>query len=217
MTARPTAVRRGLHLEYLTLAWNALEALIALVFAAMAGSIALVAFGLDSIIELSSGTVLLWRLRSDCMAERREGVEQRALRLVGISFLALAVYLVFEASRALLLRQPPEASIPGIALAAAALVVMPLLARAKRRVATSLGSPALFADSRQSDFCAYLSAITLVGLLLNATLQWWWSDPVAGLAMTPLIAKEGIEALQGKTCCDAGSSLVKPGATDAGN
>jgi divalent metal cation (Fe/Co/Zn/Cd) transporter len=203
MNARESAVSRGLRLEYLTVAWNAIEALVALVFGSVAGSIALVGFGLDSIIEVSSGTVLLWRLRSDHNAERRERVEHRALRLVGISFLALAAYIVFEVSKTLLQKQAPEASVPGIALAAAALIVMPLLARAKRRVASSLGSRALHADSRQADFCAYLSAIMLGGLLLNAGLHWWWADPLAGLAMTPLIAREGVEALQGKTCCEA--------------
>jgi divalent metal cation (Fe/Co/Zn/Cd) transporter len=217
MNARETVVSRGLHLEYLTVAWNTLEALLALVFGTVAGSIALLGFGLDSIIEVSSGTVLLWRLRSDHNPEHRERVEHRALRLVGISFLALAAYIVFESSKTLLQRQAPEASVPGIALAAAALIVMPLLARAKRCVASSLGSSALHADSRQADFCAYLSAITLGGLLLNAAFHWWWADPIAGLAMAPLIAKEGIEALQGKTCCQADTSLANSGALDARN
>jgi divalent metal cation (Fe/Co/Zn/Cd) transporter len=216
MNARESAVRRGLRLEYLTVAWNAIEALVALVFGSLAGSIALVGFGLDSIIEVSSGTVLLWRLRSDHNAERRDWVEHRALRLVGISFLALAAYIVFEVSKTLVQKQAPEASVPGIALAAAALIVMPLLARAKRRVASSLGSSALHADSRQADFCAYFSAITLGGLLLNAVLHWWWADPLAGLAMTPLIVREGVEALQGKTCCEADIAR-KNGTLDARN
>jgi divalent metal cation (Fe/Co/Zn/Cd) transporter len=216
MNARESAVSRGLRLEYLTVAWNAIEALVALVFGSVAGSIALVGFGLDSIIEVPSGAVLLWRLRSDHNAERRERVEHRALRLVGISFLALAAYIVFEVSKTLVQKQAPAASVPGIALAAAALIVMPLLARAKRRVASSLGSRALHADSRQADFCAYLSAIMLGGLLLNAGLHWWWADPLAGLAMTPLIAREGVEALQGKTCC-AADLARKTGALGARN
>lgn len=217
MNARETVVSRGLHLEYLTVAWNTLEALLALVFGTVTGSIALLGFGLDSIIEVSSGTVLLWRLRSDHNPEHRERVEHRALRLVGISFLALAAYLIFEAIKTLVQKQTPKASLPGIVIAVAALIVMPLLARAKRRVASSLGSSALRADSRQADFCAYLSAITLSGLLLNATFHWWWADPIAGLAMSPLIAKEGVEALQGKTRCQADTSLANSGALDARN
>jgi divalent metal cation (Fe/Co/Zn/Cd) transporter len=140
-------------------------------------------------------------LRADRHAERRERSERLALRLVGASFLALALYVALDAGWTLLQREAPQESIPGIALAIASLIVMPLLARAKRRVAAGLGSGAMQADSRQTDICAYLSAILLGGLVLNATLGWWWADPVAGLAMVPLIAKEGIEGLRGKTCC----------------
>ena len=198
MNAGESAVSRGLRLEYLSVAWNALEALVALIFGSAAGSIARVGFGLDSIIEVPSGAVLLWRLRSDHNAERRERVEHRALRLVGISFLAVAAYIGFEVSKTLLQKQAPEASVPGIALAAVALIVMALLARVKRRVANSLGSSALHADSR--------------GLVLHC----WWADPLAGLAMTPLIAREGVEALQGKTCC-AADLARKTGALGARN
>ena len=202
MNARESAVSRGLRLEYLSVAWNALEALVALIFGSAAGSIARVGFRLDSIIEVPSGAVLLWRLRSDHNAERRERVEHRALRLVGISFLAVAAYIGFEVSKTLVQKQAPEASVPGIALAAVALIVMALLARVKRRVANSLSSSALHADSR--------------GLLRNAVLHWWWADPLAGLAMTPLIAREGVEALQGKTCC-AADLARKTGALGARN
>jgi divalent metal cation (Fe/Co/Zn/Cd) transporter len=197
-------VRRGLRLEYLTVGWNSLEALVAVVSGAIAGSIALMGFGLDSVIEVSSGAVLLWRLQADRDAESRERADRRALRLVGFSFLALSAYVMFEALKTLLRREAPDRSLLGIAVTVAALAVMPLLARAKRRVARSLGSSAMHADSRQTDFCAYLAAITLAGLLLNAALGWWWADPVAALLMIPLIAKEGSEALQGKTCCDEG-------------
>ena len=209
MNARESAVSRGLRLEYLTVAWNSLEAIVALLSGAIASSVALVGFGLDSIIEVSSGLVLLWRLGSDRIADRRDRREKRALRLVGVSFFALTAYLIYEGTKTLVQKQAPEASLPGIALALAALIVMPLLARAKRRVAASLSSGALHADSRQADFCAYLSAITLGGLLLNAAFHWWWADPVAGLLMTPLIAKEGLQAVQGKTCCEADTSLAK--------
>lgn len=201
MTTRAAAVQSGVNLEYFTVAWNLLEAVVALVAGAVAGSIALVGFGLDSLIEVSSGTVLLWRLHSDHDHERREKVEARALKLVGASLLALAAYVAGEALVTLVRREAPERSLPGIALAVASLIAMPLLARAKRSVATAIASPALQADSRQTDICAYLSGILLLGLLLNGAFGWWWADPAAGLVMVPLIAYEGVQALRGKTCC----------------
>lgn len=200
---RAVVVRRGLRLEYLTIAWNSLEAVIAVFFGIIAGSIALVGFGLDSVIEVSSGTVLLWRLRADRHDERREHAERVALKLVGASFLALAAYVAVDAAKTLWLRESPEKSIVGIALAVVSLIVMPLLARAKRRVAADLSSRAMHADSRQTDLCAYLSAILLGGLVLNALLGWWWADPAAGIIMTPIIAFEGIKALRGEPCADA--------------
>jgi divalent metal cation (Fe/Co/Zn/Cd) transporter len=201
MNTRAAAIHRGLSLEYFTVAWNLVEAAVALVSGAMAGSIALMGFGLDSLIEVSSGGILLWRLRADHEEERRERVERSALKLVGLSLLLLAAYVAGDAVVSLVGRKLPERSLPGIVLAIASLIAMPLLARAKRRIATALGSPALQADSRQTDICAYLSAILLLGLLLNAAFGWWWADPVAGLVMVPLIAYEGSEALRGKTCC----------------
>ncbi len=191
-------MRRGRFLEYITVAWNSLEALAAMVAGFLAGSIALVGFGLDSVIECFSGGVLLWRLRAGEGGERRERL---AVRLVGASFIALAIYVGYEAIVALVKREPPEKSWFGIAIAVVSLITMPLLARAKRSVAAQLNSGALHADSRQTDICAYLSAILLGGLLLNALLGWWWADPVAGLIMVPIIAREGVEALRGKTCC----------------
>jgi divalent metal cation (Fe/Co/Zn/Cd) transporter len=202
VSTREAMVARGLRLEYFTLGWNLLEALVALVCGVIAGSIALVGFGLDSVVEVSSGSVLLWRLRADRHAENRERAERFAVRMVGVSFLLLALYVAGDAIKTLLRRDTPEESIPGIVLAIASLIAMPLLARAKRRVARGLNSGAMQADSRQTDICAYLSAILLGGLLLNAALGWWWADPVAALIMVPFIAHEGIEAVQGKTCCD---------------
>ena len=202
MSTREAMVARGLRLEYFTLGWNLLEALVALVCGVIAGSIALVGFGLDSVVEVSSGSVLLWRLRADRHVENRERAERFAVRLVGVSFLLLALYVAGDAIKTLLRRETPEESIPGIVLAIASLIAMPLLARAKRRVARGLNSGAMQADSRQTDICAYLSAILLGGLLLNAALGWWWADPVAALIMVPLIGHEGMEAVQGKTCCD---------------
>ncbi|MFB3917642.1 MAG: cation diffusion facilitator family transporter [Terriglobales bacterium] len=199
---REQIVHHGIRLEYLTLAWNSLEAVIAVVAGLIAGSIALVGFGLDSVIETFSGATLLWRLRTDRDRDEagRERAERTALRLVGASFIALTVYVAYDSIKSLVRHESPEESLPGIALAAVSLIVMPLLARAKRRVAAGLNSGAMHADSRQTDICAYLSAILLGGLLLNAVLGWWWADPVAALAMTPLIAQEGVEALRGKTC-----------------
>ncbi|HYH01221.1 MAG TPA: cation transporter [Terriglobales bacterium] len=200
VVVREHIVQRGLKLEYLTLAWNSLEAVVAIVAGVISGSIALVGFGLDSVIEMSSGAVLLWRLRSDADVSRRERVEGVALRLVGGCFIALALYVAWDAAKALWLREKPDESIAGMIIAALSLIVMPLLARAKRKVASGLNSGAMQADSRQTDICAYLSAILLGGLGLNAALGWWWADPVAGIVMVPIIAKEGIEALRGQTC-----------------
>ena len=202
MTTRTAAVQGGLNLEYFTVAWNTLEAMVALICGALAGSIALTGFGLDSLIEVSSGGVLLWRLQSDSDETRREAVERRALKLVGMSLITLAVYVAGESIMNLIRRQAPERSLPGMALAIAALIVMPVLARAKKKVASAIASPALQADSRQTDICAYLAAILLLGLLLNAALGWWWADSTAGLVMVPLIAYEGVQGLRGKTCCD---------------
>ena len=195
-------VRRGRRLEYVTIIWNSLEAVTSIGAGLFAGSIALVGFGVDSIIETSSGAILLWRLRD---GERGEGREHLALRLVGVSFLLLAAYVGFDAVKSLIMREPPEASYVGIGIAALSLVVMPVLARAKRRVAANINSRAMRADSRQTDLCAYLSAILLVGLVLNALFGLWWADPVAGLVMTPIIAREGIGALRGETCTCADS------------
>ncbi len=208
---RQAAVVRGRRLEYVTVGWNSLEAIASIVAGVLAGSIALVGFGLDSVIETSSGAALLWRLShaNERSAERRERAERIALRIVGMSFLALAAYVAFEAGSDLWKREMPEHSIPGIAIAAASLIAMPLLARAKRKVARTLNSNAMRADSRQTDLCAYLSAILLGGLLLNFLLGWWWADPVAGLIMVPIIVREGVEALRGDPCaCEEGLKIL---------
>lgn len=141
---------------------------------------------------------MLWRLQNAATDERRERL---AHRLVGISFFMLALYVAVEAAKSLLRREQPEASVVGIVLSIVSLIVMPILARARRRVAARLNSGALYADSRQTDICAYLSAILLGGLLLNALFGWWWADPVAALCMLPLIFHEGIDATKGLSCC----------------
>jgi divalent metal cation (Fe/Co/Zn/Cd) transporter len=197
---RTRLVKRGVRLEFLTVGWNSLEALTSIVAGTIAGSIALVGFGFDSLIEVSSALVLLWRLGGDARRDRREQIERRALRLVGVSFMLLAAWVLFDAVKSLINREAPEASVAGILIAALSLIVMPILARAKRRVAAQIESNALRADARQTDICAYLSAILLGGLLLNAFYGWWWADPVAALVMFPIIAREGIEALRGQSC-----------------
>lgn len=197
-SSRTESIRRGRRLEYLTVVWNLLEAAWAIGAGLWAGSIALVGFGVDSLIETSSGVILLWRLRDGGRGEARE---KTALRLVGWSFLALAAYVAYDAVHALVFREPPDESLPGIVLAALSLAVMPLLARAKRRVAAGLQSRAMHADSRQTDICAYLSAILLGGLGLNALLGWWWADPVAALVMAPIIFREGWAAVRGQAGC----------------
>ena len=199
-TARSQQLRLGRRLEYFTLSWNLAEAAVAVGAGLFAGSIALIGFGFDSLIESLSGSILLWRLQGSEDGEKRERL---AHRMVGGSFFLLSLYVAFEAGKSLLHRDEPEASIVGIVLSVVSLIVMPLLGRAKRRVAASLNSDALAADSRQTDICAYLSAILLGGLLLNALFGWWWADPVAALCMLPMIIREGIEAVHARPCCNS--------------
>lgn len=188
--------RRGRRLEYFTIAWNVLEGLVALIAGIAAGSISLVGFGIDSFIEVTSGAALLWRMSVDADAKSRETNDRIALRIVGLCFLLLAVYVAYESIGDLIRRKAPQQSIPGILLACASLVIMPLLSRAKRKVGSALGSAAMQADAKQTDFCVYLSAILLIGLILNALSGLWWADPVAALIMTPIIANEGLEGIR---------------------
>src|ERR1035438_5367625 len=177
---RHDLVRRGQRLEYFTIVYNSAEGLVSIVAGLIAGSVSLVGFGLDSIIEVTSGAASLWRLHHDLDHSRREQVERTTLRIVGACFVVLAAYILYESGSTLIRHESPERSIPGIIVAAASVMVMPLLARAKRRVAAGIGSSAMNADSRQADFCTYLSAILLGGLLLNALLGWWWADSSCG-------------------------------------
>jgi divalent metal cation (Fe/Co/Zn/Cd) transporter len=198
---RPALVQRGKRLEYFTIAWNTLEGLVAIISGLMAGSISLVGFGIDSFIEVTSGSTLLWRMSVDANEQSRERNEKLSLRIVGICFIALAVYVGYESASNLLSRKQPERSIPGIVLACVSLIVMPVLSRAKKKVGNSLSSAAMCADAKQTDFCVYLSAILLGGLLLNALLGWWWADPSAALIMVPIIAKEGMDGMRTRPCC----------------
>ena len=198
MKHRDSLLREGRRLEYFTIFYNSLEGLIAVSTGLLAGSIALVGFGFDSVIEVTSGATLLWVLQGQRNESQREEDEGIALRIVGSCFLLLAGYVGYEAIVALYYQETPERSLVGIILAIASLIVMPLLTRAKRRVARELNSTAMAADAKQTEFCTYLSAILLGGLLLNALLGWWWADPAAALVMVPIIGKEGIEALRGE-------------------
>ena len=200
-TTRQGVALRGKRLEYFTVAWNCLEGLVAVIAGTIAGSISLVGFGIDSFIEVTSGATLLWRMSVDANQQTRERNERLSIRVVGVCFIALAVYVAYESVLDLIGRKAPQHSLAGIVLACVSLVVMPILARAKKRVASELGSAAMKADAKQTDFCVYLSAILLVGLLLNAALAWWWADPLAGLVMTPIIANEGVQAVKGEACC----------------
>ena len=198
--ARQAMAHRGRRLEYFTIVWNSLEGLIAVASGAVAGSISLVGFGMDSFIEVTSGATLLWRMSVDADVESRERNEKLSFRIVGICFIALAVYIAYESANDLVLHRAPEHSLPGIVLAFASLVVMPLLSRAKHKVAAQLGSSAMHADAQQTQFCTYLSAILLGGLALNAVFGLWWADPVAALIMVPVMANEGIEGIRGRAC-----------------
>ena len=197
---RTNLARRGRRLEYFTIAWNVLEGVVAVIAGMLAGSISLVGFGVDSFIEVTSGAALLWRMSVDADEERREANERIALQIVGLCFLALAAYVAYESIAELIRRNAPEHSIPGMVLACASLVVMPLLSRAKRKVGSALGSAAMHADARQTEFCVYLSTILLAGLFLNALFGLWWADPLAALIMTPIIAKEGLDGIRGMAC-----------------
>jgi divalent metal cation (Fe/Co/Zn/Cd) transporter len=199
--SRTNVVRRGERLAWATVAYNSIEAVLALGAGIVAGSVALVGFGLDSVVELSSSAAGIWRLRADAAPERRVRAERIALRTIGACFLLLAAYVLFDAASALWRREAPGESVLGIVIACGSLIVMPMLARAKRRVAAQLESRALTAEAKQTELCTYLSAILLAGLALNALFGWWWADPVAGLAMVPIIAWEGVEALRGRTVC----------------
>lgn len=191
--------RKAARLEWFTTAWNALEAVVAIVSGAIAGSTALIGFGADSLIETISALVVLWRLRRagpEASAEAQEDADRYAHLLVGITFFLLAAYVTVDGVLALIARVPPAESQIGIVLAATSLVVMPVLAYSKQQTGRAMGSRALEADAIETWLCAYLSAALLVGLLLNAWAGWWWADPAAALAMVPFVIWQGKEALE---------------------
>jgi divalent metal cation (Fe/Co/Zn/Cd) transporter len=190
------ARRRGIRLELLTVGWNAVEAGVAIVAGLAASSVALLGFGLDSVVEVSAALVVLWQFLG--IGEQRE---RRALRLIGGSFFALAAYVAATSVYDLATTAEPETSKVGIVLTAVSLVVMPALAWAKRRAGRQMESRTLVADSTQTQLCAYLSASTLTGLAANAAFGWWWADPLAALVIAVVAVREGREAWRGDTCC----------------
>jgi divalent metal cation (Fe/Co/Zn/Cd) transporter len=203
LESRTPVVRRALRLEYLTVGWNVVEGLVAIGAALLAGSVALLGFGIDSFVECASGLVLIWRLgaeRRGLDEEEIERLDRRARRLVGASLFLLATYIAGDAALALWRRERPAASFLGIGLTVVSIIAMQWLARAKRRAATVLGSRALEADAFQTSACLWLSIVTLAGIGLNASFGWWWADPAAALGMTWLIAREGQEAWRGEEC-----------------
>lgn len=202
LEARRRLSRRAQLLATASVSYNVVEAVIAIAAGVVAGSVALVGFGLDSVIEVSSGLIILWQFRHR-MPETRE---RRALRMLAFSFFALAAYVTVESLRALVTGADPDTSRVGIGLAIASLVMMPVLSWAQRRTGKALGSNAVVADGTQTLLCTYLSAVLLVGLVLNATLGWGWADPIAGLVIAGVAVREGVQAWRGEGCCAPGTA-----------
>jgi divalent metal cation (Fe/Co/Zn/Cd) transporter len=204
--SRPVLLRRAVRLEALTLAWNVVEGVVGVGAALAAGSVALLAFGIDSFVECASAIVMLWRLRTEGRATSQQAIEAtevRARKLIAASLFGLGAWVLFDAGRMLWTREHPEPSAVGIALTSVSLVVMLWLARAKRRTAAGLKSRALEADAFQTTACWWLSLSTLAGLGLNALAGWWWADPVSALLIVFFLVKEGREAWTGEDSCCA--------------
>ena len=203
--SRARTLTRALRLEYLTVGWNVIEGIVAITAALAAGSVALLAFGIDSFVECASGAVLIWRLRAEKTARDAAAVERldrRAHQLVGWSLFALAAWVLFDASKALYTQERPDPSVVGIVLLVLSISAMYWLAKAKRRAAAALKSRALEADSFQTSACFWLSIVGLAGVGLNAAFGLWWADPVAALGIAALLVKEGRQGLRGESCCD---------------
>jgi len=194
---RAVLQRRIRLLVAATITYNVIEAVVALAAGTVASSVALIGFGLDSVIEVSSAAAVAWQF-SAADPQRRE---RTALRVIAWSFFALAAYVAIEATRTLIAGAEGERSVVGIVLVAVSVAVMPVLSLVQRRAGRELGSAAAMADSHQTLLCTYLSAAVLVGLLLHATLGWWWADPVAGLVLAVLAVREGRNAWRGDLCC----------------
>ncbi|MFF1381731.1 cation transporter [Streptomyces sp. NPDC058308] len=194
-----------------TITYNVIEAIVALTAGTIASSTALIGFGLDSVIEVSSAAAVAWQFSARDQAVR-EAREQRTLRIIAVSFFALAAYVTVDAVRALASTGEVERSVPGIVIAALSLAIMPFLSAAQRKAGRELGSASAVADSKQTLLCTYLSAVLLLGLVLNATLGWSWADPIAALVIAAIAVKEGRDAWQGKGCCAAPAAATVPSA-----
>lgn len=209
-SARRDALARRIRLLVAaTISYNVIEAIVAITAGTIASSTALIGFGLDSVIEVSSAAAVAWQFsaRDHAICEARE---KRALRIIAVSFFALAAYVTVDAARALAGAGEAERSVPGIVIAALSLLVMPFLSAALRRAGRELGSASAVADSKQTLLCTYLSAVLLVGLVLNATLGWSWADPIAALVIAAIALKEGRDAWQGKGCCAPTATAAIP-------
>jgi len=202
---RADAVRRVRLYNNLTIGWNVVEGVVALAAGIVAGSISLIAFGLDSGVEVSTSLVLAWRLAKERRGGCMTSYDQRATRWIAACFAVLAVYVGYEAMTQLVAQRAPDVSMVGIVLAALSVVVMPILARAKKRLGPTLGSQAVVSESRQTELCAWLSGVVLIGLGLNAALGWWWADPLAALALAGFAAFEANRTWRADsledTCC----------------
>ena len=203
---RAAAVTRARWLNVATIGWNSVEGVVAVVAGLAAGSVSLVGFGFDSAIEVSAALVLAWRLRQERRDDCMQASDRTATRAIAISFAVLAAYVLVESVRDLAGDARPDESVVGIVLAALSLLLMPILARAKRRLAPTLGSQAVAADAKQTNLCALLSGVVLAGLLANAALGWWWADPTAGVAIAVLAGAEAVRTWRADsledTCCD---------------
>jgi divalent metal cation (Fe/Co/Zn/Cd) transporter len=208
---RDTLTRRIRLLVAATISYNLIEAIVAITAGTIASSTALIGFGLDSVIEVSSAAAVAWQFSATDHAIR-EAREKTTLRIIAVSFFALAAYITVDSIRALTGSGEAEHSLPGIILAALSLAIMPVLSAAQRRAGRELGSASAVADSRQTLLCTYLSAVLLVGLLANTTLGWSWADPIAALVIAAVAAKEGRDAWRGDACCTTTVALADPGA-----
>ena len=199
---RADVLSRARRLEIFTVSWNTVEAVVGIAAGLAVGSVALVGFALDSVAESASGGVLLWRLHAERSGSHTsEDAEKKAIRGVALAFFALAAYVTIRSIVALIGHERPDASIAGVVLTSVSLIVMPVLARQKRKAAVELDSRSLDADASQTNLCTYLSAIVLIGLVLNAALGWWWADPVAALALATLAAREGAALWRTEDVC----------------
>jgi divalent metal cation (Fe/Co/Zn/Cd) transporter len=196
---RSALVRRARMLAWVGMAWHGIEAVVAIAAGIAAGSIALIGFGIDSVVEAMAGFVLLWRFAGSRHASDR--AERSAQKMIAVSFYVLAAYVAVEAVRSVVAGERPDGSTVGIVLAAATVLTMPPLAIAKERVAHKLRSSATKAEGRQNMVCAYLAGALLVGLSANALLDWWWADPAAALVIAAVAVREGREAWRGRACC----------------